>query len=665
MPKPKFYLTTPIYYVNARPHIGHTYTTIVADTIARYKRMRGFEVVLLTGTDEHGQKVEQSARAAGKGPQEFADEVAADYRQLWQTLGLDYDRFLRTTEPRHAKAVQTIFQAVEKAGYIHKGKYEGQYCVFDELYVTDATPEGNCPECGRPTQRVEEENYFFQLSAFQDKLLAHYEKHPEFIRPESRRNEVMSFVRGGLRDLSISRSRLRWGIPLPGREGHVFYVWFDALTSYMSGIGYGAEGAAAEEYRRLWPADLHLVGKEIVRFHAVYWPAFLMAAGLPLPKMIFAHGWWVFEQQKMSKSRGNIVRPQPIHQVLGTDALRYFLLREMVFGQDSNFSYDALLTRYNSDLANDYGNLASRTLTMIERYFNGVIPAPDASTDDLEHDKDIWIAANGAIDHFTRCFDNYMFSRGLDFVWHLINTVNRYLVVTHPWKLAKDESKRARLATVLWNAAESLRIVTALLSPVMPAATDRIWRQLGLAGSPKSVRLDDSRNKLDWGQLAPSTRIGKIEPVFPRLDKNQAIKKIQQLEAEEFAAQTAAAQPTARKGGSVAEVEQTRISIEDFAKVEMRVGEVKSAERVAGANKLLKLLVDIGSETRQIVAGIAETYSPEQLLGKKIVVVVNLQPRKLRGVESNGMLVAASVGAEGRPVLATFAEDVEVGARLK
>ena len=658
MPKPKFYLTTPIYYVNARPHIGHTYTTIVADTIARYKRMRGFDAVLLTGTDEHGQKVEQSARAAGKQPQEFVDEVAEDYRQLWQTLGLDYDCLLRTTEPRHAKAVQTIFQAVEKAGYIRKGKYEGQYCVFDELYVTDATPEGNCPECGRPTQQVEEENYFFQLSAFQDKLLTHYEKHPEFIRPESRRNEVMSFVRGGLRDLSISRSRLRWGIPLPGREGHVFYVWFDALTSYMSGIGYGAEGAAAEEYRRLWPADLHLVGKEIVRFHAVYWPAFLMAAGLPVPKMIFAHGWWVFEQQKMSKSRGNIVRPQPIHKVLGTDALRYFLLREMVFGQDSNFSYDALLTHYNSDLANGYGNLASRTLTMIGRYFNGEVPKPDERT---KTDQQVAAAAGETLGSFQQRFDDYDFSRGLEAVWALIAALNKYLVETQPWVLAEDKEQRARLSTVLWTAAEGLRIVTALLAPVMPAATAQVWKQLGQTGNPAATKLDE----LAWGQFPQATRIGKIEPVFPRLDKNQAIKKIQQLEAEEFAAQTAAAQPTARKGGSAVEGEQKRISIEDFAKVEMRVGEVKSAERVAGANKLLKLLVDIGSETRQIVAGIAETYSPEQLLGRKIVVVVNLQPRKLRGVESNGMLVAASVGADGRPVLATFAEDVEVGARLK
>ena len=661
MLKPKFYLTTPIYYVNARPHIGHTYTTIVADTIARYKRMRGFEVVLLTGTDEHGQKVEQSAHAAGKGPQEFADEVAADYRQLWQMLGLDYDRFLRTTEPRHAKAVQTIFQAVEKAGYIRKGKYEGQYCVFDELYVTDATPEGNCPECGRPTQRVEEENYFFQLSAFQDKLLAHYEKHPEFVRPESRRNEVMSFVRGGLRDLSISRSRLRWGIPLPGREGHVFYVWFDALTSYMSGIGYGAEGAAAEEYRRLWPADLHLVGKEIVRFHAVYWPAFLMAAGLLLPKMIFAHGWWVFEQQKMSKSRGNIVRPQPIHKVLGTDALRYFLLREMVFGQDSSFSYDALLTRYNSDLANDYGNLASRTLTMIGRYLRGEIPSPSSLAGRTQRESTIEHVAIATIAEALDYYDEYNFSSSLQKIWELVAETNKYIVLTQPWVLAEDEKQRSHLETVLWTAAEGLRIVTALLAPVMPAATAQVWKRLGLTGDPAVTKLDE----LAWGQFPKTRRIGKIEPVFPRLDKKQAIKQIQQLEAEEFAVQAAAAQPTARKGGSVAEAEQTRISIEDFAKVEMRVGEVKSAERVAGANKLLKLLVDIGSETRQLVAGIAETYAPEQLLGRKIVVVVNLQPRKIRGVESNGMIVAASVGAEGRPVLATFAEEVEVGARLK
>lgn len=523
----KFYLTTPIYYVNARPHVGHTYTTVVADTIARYKRMQGLEVCFLTGTDEHGQKVERSARAANMPPQQFADEVAAQYQKLWQALGLPYDRFIRTTEERHARAVRKLFQAAHETGAIYKGHYEGQYCVFDELYVSEPAAGGLCPDCGRPTEWIREENYFFKLAAFQERLLEHYQKHPEFIQPETRRNEVITFVRSGLRDLSISRATFRWGIPLPTDDGHVFYVWFDALTSYLSGIGYGDPDREASEFARFWPADLHLVGKEILRFHAVYWPAFLMAAGLPLPKTIHAHGLWLFQQEKMSKSRGNVVRAEPIAQVVGADALRYFLLREMVFGQDASFSYDALVGRYNSELANDYGNLAARTLTMIERYFKGEIPYPSAGADRTEEDQHVASVAEHTVATCRDTFERRDFSRGLEAVWQVVAGLNKYLVETEPWRLAEDESKRSRLATVLWTAVEGLRIATVLLHPVIPEGTQRLWRQLGVGGSLAVYPL----NELAWGQIPTGTKIGKHEPIYPRVDKEAAIARMAELEA--------------------------------------------------------------------------------------------------------------------------------------
>lgn len=656
----KFYLTTPLYYVNARPHLGHTYTTVIADTIARYRRLQGDEVCFLTGTDEHGQKVERSARVAGVEPQKFVNFIAGQYQELWRRLGLNYDRFIRTSEERHAQAVKKIFHAAQKAGAIYKGYYEGQYCVFDELYVSELQPGGLCPECGRSTKLIREENYFFKLSAFQERLLAHYEEHPEFIQPETRRNEVVAFVRSGLRDLSISRTSLRWGIPMPTEDGHVFYVWFDALTGYLSGISYGASGAAAENFSRWWPAELQLVGKEILRFHAVYWPAFLMAAGLDLPKTVYAHGWLLFAQLKMSKSRGNVVHAEPIYEVLGADALRYFLLREVVFGQDCNFSYEALITRYNSDLANDYGNLAARTLTMIARYFRGEIPYPSAAAERTEQEQAVATVAQRTITAFRQAFDYYDFSRGLEAVWELIATLNKYLVETEPWALAEDPGKRARLATVLWTAAEGLRIATVLLYPVIPEGSERLWQQLGLEGSLSR----SSISSLAWGQLPTGTRISEIEPIYPRADKAAAIAKMEELE-ETFMREGAGITPAKKGGTRVRAEEQGWITIDDFAKVDMRVGEVRHAERVPGANKLLKLQVDIGSEERQLVAGIAEAYTPEQLIGKKIVVVVNLEPRKIRGVESQGMLVAATVGKEERPVLATFTEAVPVGARLK
>lgn len=653
---PKFYLTTPIYYVNARPHMGHTYTTVVADVIARYKRMRGFDVVMLTGTDEHGQKVERSAKAAGKKPQEFVDEIAGEYLRLWKELDLKFDRFIRTTEDRHERAVHRLFLAARDAGYVYKGHYEGQYCVFDELYVDDPTPNAPCPDCGRPTERIREENFYFKLSAFEERLLEHYEKHPEFIQPETRRNEVIAFVKGGLRDLSISRTTLKWGIPWPDDPDHVFYVWYDALTSYMSGIGYGDDELQWEKY---WPADLHLIGKEILRFHAVYWPAFLMAAEEPLPQQIFAHGWWLFEQEKMSKSRGNIKRPQPLARVLGIDPLRYFLLREMVFGQDGNFSYGAVLQRYNADLANDLGNLAKRTLDMIGRYFAGEVPSPGGAGDQTPRDLEVARVAQQTIQTALAQYDRYEFSRALEAIWGLVAEVNKYIVENQPWTLADDPAKRGRLGTVLYTCAEAVRVVAALASPVMPHATQALWQQLGLSGDVGRVSLDD----LTWGQLVSGRTIGPPEAIFPRVKKDEALEKIEAIE-EEIEAQ-AAGRPAPVASAPGKEAKSNVITIDDFAKVEMKVGEVKTAEKVAGADKLLKLQVDIGDEVRQVVAGIAEVYKPEELIGRKVIVVTNLQPRKLRGVESNGMIVAASVPPEGKPVLAGFLEGVPVGARLK
>jgi methionyl-tRNA synthetase len=653
----KFYLTTPIYYVNARPHLGHTYTTVVADTIARYKRMRGFDVVMLTGTDEHGQKVERSAKAAGLATQQFVDQISAEYRRLWQELDLKFDRFIRTTEDRHERAVHNLLLKARDNGYVYKGHYEGQYCVFDELYVDDPAPNAPCPECGRPTERIREENYYFQLSAFQQRLLEHYEQHPEFVQPETRRNEVLAFVRAGLRDLSISRTTLKWGIPFPEDDRHVIYVWYDALTSYMSGIGYGDDELQWEKY---WPADLHLIGKEILRFHAIYWPAFLMAAhekddGYPerfLPKQVFAHGWWTFGGEKMSKSKGNIALPQPFARVLGIDALRYFLLRDMVFGQDGNFSPEAVVDRYNSDLANGLGNLASRTLAMIERYCGGEVPAAARLG---AREEEVSKSAEAAVAACLGCYDRYEFSLALEAIWGLIAKVDKYLVQTQPWALAENPAARMQLETALYTAAEALRMVVVLAHPVLPHATQKIWQQLGQWSALEKQQLEP----LQWGQLKPGTRIGEAEAIFPRVKKDEAIERIDTMEEE---LRSGATKPVA--AGSDAP-KSDRISIEDFAKVEMRVGQVKSAERVAGADKLLKVMVDIGSEVRQLVAGIAEVYSPEQLIGRKVVVVTNLQLRKLRGVESNGMIVAASVPPDGKPVLAGFLEDVPLGARLK
>jgi methionyl-tRNA synthetase len=660
----KFYITTPIYYVNAHPHIGHAYTTIACDTIARRQRMMGFDTYFLTGTDEHGQKIERAAQAAGKTPQQFANEVSAEFRGLWDRMGLSYDDFIRTTSDRHKRGVQALWKVLCEKGFIYKGSYSGQYCVFDEMYV-EVGPGEPCPECGRPTETVKEENYFFKLSAFEDKLLKLYAQQPDFIRPETRRNEVISFVRSGLRDLSISRSTLAWGIPVPDDPKHVIYVWFDALANYITALGYGSDDPS--KYEKYWPADVHMVGKEIVRFHCVYWPAILMAAGLPLPKAIVAHGWLLFEENKMSKSRGNIVRAETILEVLGADALRYFLLREVVFGQDGSFSFDALVQRYNSDLANGLGNLASRTLTMITRYFGGEVPYPSAAAGHRAADDAIAEAARKAITEYHSQFERYQFSRALEAAWGLVAAVDKYIVENEPWALGEqqDQESRSRLATILYTSAEALRIVTALAHPVMPEATAKIWAQLGLGDIARFPLAE-----LKWGQLHLGTRLGSVEAVFPRADKS-AIERMQQMEEQQrgvaveskpASGAAAAVAPALAVPGVAAS--DGKISIDDFAKVELRVAQVKVAEKVKGADKLLRLEVDLGTEVRQIVAGIAEAYAPETLVGRKVVIVANLAPRKLRGLESNGMIVAATADG-GKPVLASFLEDVPLGTRLK
>ena len=661
--RPSFYITTPIYYVNARPHIGHAYTTIVADAIARRKRTQGFDTWFLTGTDEHGQKIERSAKAAAQTPFEFATAVSSQFRGLWDRMGLSYDDYIRTTEGRHRKGVQKLFQTLKDNGFIYKGSYTGQYCVSDELYV-DAPAGSPCPDCGRITETVSEENYFFKLSAFERKLLELYEAHPNFIRPEARRNEILSFVRGGLKDLSVSRTSFDWGIPVPGDEKHVIYVWLDALANYITALGYGSDDPTDQQrFQKYWPADLQLVGKEIIRFHCVYWPAFLMAAGLPLPKSFMAHGWLLFEQSKMSKSRGNIVRAETIVETLGADALRYFLLREIVFGQDGSFSFDALVQRYNADLANGYGNLTSRVLAMITRYFDGVVPAGTG-------EPRIVTAADTAMLEFSERFEALDFSRALEALWALVAVVDGYITEKAPWKLgaSSDAADRTALASILYTCAEALRIITALVYPVLPEAAAK---HLG-AARPRGYR-PGRHQRIALGAVAgwhPARSIGPdLSPgrkghgrTHERNGNEQHGSSTAPISEAAVTVSAPAAPEPVPAPGTVTE----KITIEDFTKVELRVAQVMVAEPVKGADRLLRLEVNLGYEVRQIVAGIAEAYTPEQLIGRKVVIVANLAPRKLRGLESNGMIVAASMRLEkGKPVLAGFLEDVEIGARLK
>jgi methionyl-tRNA synthetase len=709
----RYYLTTPIYYVNARPHLGHAYSTIVCDAVARRKRALGVETWFLTGNDEHGQKIERSAALAGRTPMEFATAVSAEFRGLWDRLGLSYDDFIRTTEERHKRGVQHLFATLRDRGFIYKGSYTGQYCVSDEAYV-DGPPGTICPDCGRVTETVSEENYFFKLSAFEKKLLEFYDANPDFMGPESTRREVISFVRGGLKDLSVSRTSFTWGIPVPGDEKHVIYVWLDALANYITALGYGSEDD--EKFKEFWPADMHLIGKEISRFHCVYWPAFLMAAGIPTPRSVKANGWLLFDQGKMSKSRGNIVRAETVEEILGVDALRYFLLREIPFGQDGNFSFDALVQRYNGDLANGYGNLVSRVVNMVHKYFGGVLPETGVET---PAEGSLRESAIRTIAAFGPEFDALNFSEALKALWLLVAETDGYLTANAPWKKPADrtEAEHAKLqARVLATAAEAIRIITALVYPIMPDSAAKVWRQLG-QGEIADAAKRSFLTELEWGGLKAGTKFGEPAPLFPRAEKD-AVERMQNLEdknsksvvetaggeetrtappakseaatpashvsapkpkapaapaeapaapAAEPAAPVAAQTPaavTAEQPSAAPELPQ-HITIDDFVKVDLRVAQILVAERVPKADKLLRLEVDLGYEKRQILAGIAQYYEPEKLIGRKIVIVANLTPRKMRGLESNGMLLAASLPPDGAPVLAGFLEDVPLGARLK
>jgi methionyl-tRNA synthetase len=777
MSKQKFYLTTPIYYVNARPHIGHAYTTIAADVIARRHRLLGDDTFFLTGTDEHGQKVERSAAAAGVSPQQFADQVSASFRALWDRMGITYDDYIRTTEPRHTQGVQKLFQHLVDRGAIYLSTYTGQYSVGEEIFVEG--PPGVLGPDGKPTETVTEENFFFRLSEYQLPLIDLIESDTLLIQPESRKNEILSFLRGNvaeatdagaptaisklgnpyvpgnLRDLSVSRSSFTWGIPVPEpaasqtKQKHVIYVWLDALANYMTAVGYGSDDPTRQEqFKRYWPADLHIMGKEITRQHCIYWPAFLLAADLPLPKAITAHGWLLFEDSKMSKSRGNIVRTETILDAFGTlkpkpvdgpgpelsdeywkheqdlfasDVLRYFLLREIPFGQDGSFSFDALVQRYNSDLANGYGNLVSRTLSMIQKYFDGYVNPSGRSVSKFEYEPAVYLIEHCAINS-----DSANLTRYLTGISGVISVVDKYITDKAPWKVAADpdEESQLDLEEILYTAAESIRIITALLYPILPFTAAKVWEQLGLGDIDASIKAGELSN-LKWGGLEKGVRLAELAPIFPRAPK-ELIQLMTDMEnnpnttpkpepsklVDEKTTHTATVptdpthpgaaprtsafaeeNPGASVGGShavsterpgtpshteapasgafatsaagSATPDTPQIAIDDFVKVDLRVAQVVVAERIPKADKLLRLEVDLGYEKRQILSGIAEWYTPEELIGKRIVVITNLAPRKMRGLESHGMLLAASNGEDGKPVLATFAEDIALGSRLK
>jgi methionyl-tRNA synthetase len=625
----RFYLTTPIYYVNDVPHIGHAYTTIAADVLARYHRQRGDEVFFLTGTDEHGQKVQQAAAKRGVPPQQHVDELVVRFQALWRRLEISHDDFVRTTQKRHTAIVQKVLQRLKASGDLYEDGYEGWYCLPDErFWANDDVTDGQCPDCGRPVERLSERNYFFRMGRYRDRLIRHINEHPQFIRPESRRNEVLGFLAHPLSDLCISRpkARLPWGVPFPFDDAFVTYVWVDALVNYISIPGYGIDDA---RFAQWWPADVHLIGKDILTTHAVYWSTLLMALGLELPKTIFAHGWWTVDGEKMSKSRGNVVDPATVVDEFGVDAFRYFVLREVPFGQDGDFSRDAFVGRYNSDLANNLGNLVSRTLTMIERYAGSAIPAPGS-------DNGFQQLVASAAREVHNSLGEFQFHRALQEIWTVVDRANRHIESSAPWNLAKDPAQRARLDAVLYTLAETLRHVARMASPFMPTTARTIFSSLGLAhlthGGPDT-----------WGFLPKGQATTKPPALFPR---NVMVSE-KGTTSEPITTQPATA----------------LISIDDFAKIDLRVGKILSAERVPKSSKLLKLQVDLGTETRQILAGIGTKYEPEVLIGRLVAVVANLQPAKLMGLESQGMILAA--GDTEVASLIGFPESVQPGMKIK
>jgi methionyl-tRNA synthetase len=634
----KFFLTTPIYYVNDVPHIGHAYTTVLADVIARYKRLRGFQVMFLTGTDEHGQKIERSALKQGLAPKQLADAMVEQFKQLWQVLNIGYDHFIRTTDEEHIKGVQKIFARVKEKGDIYLGEYAGHYCISCENFIPESTEETadgkrTCPECGRPTDnRVKEKCYFFRLSAYGDKLLKFFEENPDFVTPRSRMNEVVSFVKMGLRDLSVTRSTVKWGVPVPGDPQQTIYVWFDALANYITAIDYLNE---SERFTALWPADLHIMAKDILKYHAIYWPAFLLAAGLPLPKKELIHGWWLKDEKKMSKSSGNVLDPHILLKHFSADAIRYFLMREASIGADGNFSHEGFIKRVNTDLTNDWANLVSRTTGMIDKYFNKSFQDAGLYT---EKEQDI---QNGYLELEKKVLDNfdqYQFNRGLEEIFEFINRLNRYIVDAQPWNLAKDQTNLPRLAGVLKTLARAILSVNTLLSPVLPDTTAKVRAIFN------SVDLE-----LGWKKLPETFAINPGEQLFPRVD------------SKVFFGETEAS-PSLSNVQDVANANV--IEIEDFKKVQMVVAMVLEAEKVEKADKLLKLKIDTGDGTRTLVAGIAQYYKPEDLVGRKIIIVKNLKPAKLRGILSQGMILAAS-DAGNRPYIPILPDDTPIGAILK